>query len=61
MLIELKDVTINLLPHKAEIMAHTPQECRYCHRMTCFFENVRGETRCTACPSLTVETVKGAL
>lgn len=32
-----------------ELMTETPRECGHCHRMTCFFENRGGETKCTGC------------
>lgn len=51
MLIELKGAMLLTQPGKTGIITEEPHMCPCCKRMTFFFENVRGETRCTACPS----------
>ena len=51
MLIELKGAVMLTQPGKTGIITEEPHMCPCCKRMTFFFENVRGETRCTACPS----------
>lgn len=32
-----------------DVIADEPRECPACNRMTVFFENRDGETRCTGC------------
>jgi hypothetical protein len=49
MLIELKGATLNIQERHTDIMAHVPQACDYCRRMTCFFVNKDGQTSCTDC------------
>ena len=51
MIVELKKVTLNIQPGFTAGISHEPQECPYCHRMTHFFENRGGVTRCTSCPA----------
>ncbi len=34
---------------QVDIIADEPKECPYCHRMTVFFENRNGISRCTGC------------
>lgn len=49
MLIELKGATLNPQYGYTNIMSHEPRECPRCHRMTCFFKNINGQTACTDC------------
>ncbi len=51
MLIEYKGITIAPRHGYTGIMTDEPHMCPFCRRMTFFFENRHGETRCTACPS----------
>lgn len=51
MLIELKGAIFLAQRNRTGIITEEPRECPYCHRMSFFFENVQGVTRCTACPS----------
>lgn len=52
MLVELNNAVFNIRHGSTEIIAETPKECPYCHRMTHFFTNTQGMTRCTGCPAL---------
>lgn len=49
MIIELKGATLVIQHGFTQIMSDVPQECTNCHRMTHFFENLWGRTRCTMC------------
>lgn len=60
MLIEYKGLTISPQRGYTDIKSDDPQLCPYCRRMTCFFQNRNGETRCTACPSTHHLDSKGA-
>lgn len=50
-LVELKGTILSCGRDHTAILADDPHECPKCHRMTFFFENRNGETRCTACPT----------
>jgi hypothetical protein len=40
-----------LIPRQGwvDVITDEPHECAVCHRMTAFFENRNGATRCTGC------------
>ncbi len=59
MLIEYKGLTISPQRGYTGIMTDEPHACPFCRRMTFFFENRHGETRCTACPSIHHPDSKG--
>ncbi len=46
---------VEIMPHAGytDILAFPPEECACCHRMTSFFRNEGGMTRCTGCEGKT--------
>lgn len=50
-----------LTPRGVGFLAHEPKECTVCHRMSCFFENKDGITRCTGCEGEKRESARMAL
>lgn len=57
LIIEQKGAWLVFRNGYVDAIAHEPQECTYCHRMTVFFENRNGETRCTGCEGPRKETI----
>lgn len=49
MMLEMGDVWLNIRRGSTDIFTCTPQECPSCHRMSIFFTNKQGETKCTGC------------
>lgn len=49
MIIEMDGALLLSQQHQTLIIADVPQECTNCHRMTQWYENRAGRTRCIAC------------